>query len=236
MLRKDINSHLPRYFGRRKGHALSKRRQMLIMDVLPRHSLVFDRNGRLNETASFGREGSLWLEIGFGAGEHLIDQALKNPNINFIGCEPFVNGVATLLSEIERYSIKNICIFSDDIRLLLKTLRRSSIDKVFLLFSDPWPKKRHNSRRLISSEMLDELSKIMSNKSKILVASDDLNLIRSVLNLFYCHQNFFWLADSKDDWENRYSGSIATRYENKAISIGKHCIYLSFTHEIKNYV
>ena len=235
MLRKNVNIHLPRFHGRRKGHALSKRRQKLMVDVLPRCSLVFDRNDSLDATASFGREGNVWLEIGFGAGEHLIDQALKNPSINFIGCEPYINGVATLLSEIERHSINNICIFNDDVRLLLKKLRRSSVDKIFLLFNDPWPKKRHNSRRLISHETLDELSKIMTNESKILVASDDLNLIRSTLNLFYCHHNFFWSADSSDDWKKRYSDSIATRYENKAISVGKDCIYLSFTHKMKNY-
>ena len=236
MLRKNVNIRSPRFHGRRKGHALSKRRQKLMEDVLPRCALVFDKNDSLNATASFGRESSLWLEIGFGAGEHLVDQALKNPNINFIGCEPYINGVATLLSEIERHSVNNICIFNDDVRLLLKKLRRSSIDKIFLLFNDPWPKKRHNSRRLICSETLDELSKIMANGSQIFVASDDMSLIRSTLNLFYCHHNFFWLANNPDDWKKRYSDSIATRYENKAISAGKDCIYLSFTHKKKNYI
>ena len=216
------------FYGRRKGYSLSQFRMVLMNKLLPKLLVDSNKSGLISPSLLFKKNNEVWLEIGFGAGEHLADQAQRYPEIGFIGCEPYINGVARLLSEIQKKSLNNILLYNDDARLLLEKLAPNSISKVFILFSDPWPKKRHHCRRFINDENLDALSRVMKNHANIRFATDDMGFVQWALNVFYHHPNFSWLVDGPDDWHNRYVDALQTRYEKKAIERGQKCIYLTF--------
>jgi tRNA (guanine-N7-)-methyltransferase len=214
----------PNFYGRRKGYPLRPLRQRLMDELLPKLIVSPNKFGVL-DMPDFTET---WLEIGFGAGEHLATQAENHPDIEFIGCEPYVNGIAALLALIERKSLMNIKIYNDDARLLLGKLKPASISKVFLLFSDPWPKKRHNRRRFINSENLDILSYVMNDMAELRFATDDMSFVRWGLQAFHQHPDFKWLVREAKDWRNRYADASPTRYEIKALKRGKKCAYLSY--------
>ena len=221
-------SHKYQFYGRRKGYKLSPQRQKLLDTLLPELLIDLDQSIIIPPSSLFKRSGEIWLEIGFGAGEHLAAQAEKYPDVNFIGCEPYVNGVAGLLSEIKKNSITNIRLYNNDSRFLLEKLAPASINRVFVLFSDPWPKKRHNRRRFINYENLSELSRVMKKNAELRFSSDDMNFVRWTLDMFYQHPRFKWVVVGPDDWKNRYLDAVPTRYEEKAIKRGKRCVYLTF--------
>ncbi len=170
-----------------------------------------------------------WLEIGFGGGEHLAAQARANPQTGFIGCEPFINGVAKLLAAIEDEGLGNIRIYDDDARDVLETLADASISRVFLLFPDPWHKKRHNKRRFVSPENLEQLARIMQPGAVLRIASDIPDYIRWSLHHIRNHPDFDWLAECATDWRIRPDDWPPTRYEAKAVREGRTPCYLSFT-------
>lgn len=170
----------------------------------------------------------VWLEIGFGAGEHLIHQAEANPHIGFIGAEPFINGVARVLAEAENKSLHNIRIHDDDARLALERLPAASIGRVFLLFSDPWPKTRHHKRRFVNAANLDALARILKPGGEFRFASDDAGFVRWALAATLAHGDFAWTAKGPVDWRERPPDAIATRYETKALAEGRACVYLRF--------
>src|SRR5260370_464431 len=152
-------------FGRRRGRALRPRQRLLMRDLLPRLALSIPPSGQLEPWAAFGpMRRSVWLEIGFGGGEHLVHQAERHPEAGLIGCEMFENGIARLLVQIDRLQLGNIRVFSDDARLLLAALPPASIDRGFILFPDPWPKHRHQGRRIATRETLDALAVIMMRR------------------------------------------------------------------------
>src|SRR5262249_9683178 len=133
-----------RFYGRRKGRPLRKGQQHLIDTLLPRVALALPETGTLDPRALFpGRPEQIWLEIGFGGGEHLAEQARAHPEIGLIGCEVFLNGIATLLTQVASLGLGNVRVYPDDARDLLDALPPASLDRVFLLFPDPWPKRRH---------------------------------------------------------------------------------------------
>ena len=141
----------PRFYGRRHGRRLRAGRGALLTTLLPRLRIVLPPEGsNLEPRALFGGTvADVWLEVGFGAGEHLAAQATAHPDVGFIGCEPYVNGVASLLAQVAARKLANVRVFDDDARLLMAALPEASIGRVFVLFSDPWPKKRHSDRRFI---------------------------------------------------------------------------------------
>ena len=220
----------PRWYGRRHGRKLRGGRRALLRDLLPRVRLVVPRGGgRLDMGALFGRPmAEIWLEIGFGAGEHLAAQARAHPEIGLIGCEPYVNGVASLLAAMERGGLTNIRIFDDDARLLLDSLADASIARAFLLFSDPWPKKRHHKRRVISPDSLDTLARLLKDGAELRFASDHMGYVRWTLELATRHPCFRWLAGAKRDWLQRPADGYETRYEAKAAAAGAVCVHLAF--------
>jgi tRNA (guanine-N7-)-methyltransferase len=175
-----------------------------------------------------GPVSDVWLEIGFGAGEHLIHQAEANPHIGFIGAEPFINGVARVLAEAENKSLHNIRIHDDDARLLLGRLPPASIGRVFLLFSDPWPKTRHHKRRFVNAATLDALARILKPGGEFRFASDAAGFVRWTLAASLAHAGFSWTAKGAADWRCRPPDAIATRYETKALDAGRNCVYLRF--------
>ncbi|MSO54001.1 MAG: tRNA (guanosine(46)-N7)-methyltransferase TrmB [Rhodospirillales bacterium] len=221
-----------RWFGRRHGRPLRPGRARLIEAVLPALTLDLLAAGRLDPASLFaGRD--VWLEIGFGAGEHLAAQAKANPDIGFIGCEPFVNGVASLLAAVERDGLANLRLFTDDARLLLPLLPEASIARVFVLFSDPWPKARHWKRRFIQIPVLDELARVMRDGAEFRFASDHKGYVNWTLEHALGHPAFSWMAEGPKDWRERPADAIATRYETKALRQAVSCVYLRFTRQAR---
>lgn len=216
-------------YGRRRGRPLRPGRRDLIDTLLPQLSIVLPGQGRLDPTALFpDAPAETWLEIGFGGGEHLAAQAENHRETGFIGCEPFVNGVASLLAKIKQEDLANIRVFPDDARILMDSLTESSLDRVFILFPDPWPKKRHAKRRLISPRTIDALARVMKDNAELRLASDDPQYIRWMLEHLRRHEAFQWLAGSPSDWRQRTADWPATRYETKALQAGRRCAYLRF--------
>jgi len=212
----------PPVFGRRRGRALRPGRKVLIGEVLPRHILTMPPTGQLELRSALGSPGRpVWLEIGFGGGEHLAVQAERHPAISFIGCEVFEPGIVRLLVQIERCHLDNIRVFADDARVLIAALPRSSIDRVFILFPDPWPKRRHEKRRMLSHEILDALAVIMTDGAELRLATDDHNYLCWMLERVTDHPAFEWLARGPCDWRERPEDWPPTRYEEKARAAGR---------------
>ncbi|MEE8393853.1 MAG: tRNA (guanosine(46)-N7)-methyltransferase TrmB [Rhodospirillales bacterium] len=199
-------------------------------NLLPRLRLALpDSGGHLDIEGVFPVPvKDVWLEVGFGAGEHLAQQAANHPQVGMIGCEPFINGVAGLLARIKKEGLANIRIFDDDARLIFDALPDGEIGKVFVLFADPWPKKRHHKRRFISAGTLDALARLMKSGAELRFASDHMEYVRWTLDCVLRHACFEWTAMSAKDWRRRPDGGFETRYEAKARANGASCVYLSF--------
>jgi len=180
------------------------------------------------------RPGRVWLEIGFGGGEHLAAQAKIYPDIGFIGCEPFINGVAKLLAAIRDDNLKNIRICDDDARPLLDAMDGDCIERAFILYSDPWPKKRHNKRRFIVKENLDRLARVMKDGAQLHFASDHMDFVSWSLQHLIAHPDFAWQARSARDWRMPPADWVPTRYEEKALARGERPAYLLFTRLPRN--
>jgi tRNA (guanine-N7-)-methyltransferase len=179
-------------------------------------------SGRLKPEPLFGAaRASIWLEIGFGGGEHLARQAEQHPEIGFIGCEVFESGIVKLLAQIDQRHLDNVRIFADDARLLLAALPPATIDRVFILFPDPWPKRRHHKRRIISRETLDGLAQVMADNAELRVATDDCDYLCWILERVIAHSAFEWLARRPADWRERPADWPPTRYEEKARAAGR---------------
>ncbi|MEZ5828427.1 MAG: tRNA (guanine(46)-N(7))-methyltransferase TrmB [Hyphomicrobiales bacterium] len=214
-----------RSYGRRKGKPLSPRKERLTAELLPTLRPNLSAAAQRNLTQLFAvpvRE--VWLEIGFGSGEHLLWQAERNPDIGLIGCEPFINGVATLLGAIEDRDLKTIRVHDGDARDVLAWLPDSAIARVFILFPDPWPKKKQLKRRLISEDFVRELTRIMAPGAELRFASDDSDYADHTIGAITASEAFAPQTASDrrpDDWPE-------TRYERKALREGRKPVYLSW--------
>jgi tRNA (guanine-N7-)-methyltransferase len=218
-----------RSYGRRKGKPLSARKERLLQDLLPRLRLDLKgpAPGHLRDLFTVP-VGEVWLEIGFGSGEHLLWQAEHHEDVGFVGCEPFINGVATLLGGIEDRGLATIRIHNGDAREVLVWLPDSSIGRVFILFPDPWPKKRQLKRRLISAETVSEFARVLAPGGELRFASDSGDYAARTLLLMGQSGAFTWLAERAADWRMRPPDWPDTRYERKALSEGRKPAYLSF--------
>ena len=176
---------------------------------------------------------AVWLEIGFGAGEHLSAMAQAHPEIGFIGCEPFINGVARLLRDVDQHSLTNVRIVMDDARLLLDGLAAGSIGRAFLLFPDPWPKRRHNKRRFVGPENIAAMAKVLSDGAQWRIATDHMDYCRWILAHMCPAPKFQWLARRPGDWRNRPEGWPGTRYEEKGAQAGRPPAFLSFERQAR---
>lgn len=209
-------------YGRRRGRPLRPGQQTLVNSLLPRLAIDLSTSGEFDPRSMFADPSrSVWLEIGFGGGEHLAAQAERRRDIGFIGCEVFENGIAKLLGEIERRHLANIRLFIDDARLLIGALPAASIERVFILFPDPWPKRRHNKRRIVSRETLDGLARIMSDGAELRLATDDPDYFSWMLECVTGHPGFAWRVRRSGDWRERPPGWPPTRYEEKARAAGR---------------
>ncbi len=218
-----------RVYGRRRGRPLRQGRRLLTESLLPRLAITLPQAGALDPKTLFPTPpAAVWLEIGFGAGEHLAAQAEQHPGIGFVGCEVFENGIARLLGEIARRGLDNIRIFADDARLLLDCLKPASIGRVFILFPDPWPKQRHHKRRLVAPATLDRLASVMQPGAELRLATDDRLYLAWMLEHATAHPDFVWTARSPADWRERAADWPATRYEEKARDAGRTPAFLRF--------
>jgi tRNA (guanine-N7-)-methyltransferase len=208
--------------GRRRGKKLRAGQQSLLETLLPRLALALPLEpAKIDLAQAFG--GSLppdgvWLEIGFGAGEHLVWQAEQNPGVGLIGCEPYLNGVAKCLAHIERAGLTNIRLFTDDARLLMAALPARSLSRVFVLFPDPWPKTRHHKRRFVQRETLDALADLMIPGAELRLATDDPSYLPWMVEHACIHPAFAWLAEGPADWRGRPADWPGTRYEQKMLA------------------
>lgn len=216
-------------YGRRRGHKLRPGAQRLMSELLPKLAVDPSVAQTLDPAALFPQAPrEIWLEIGFGGGEHLAWQAARNPDIGMIGAEPYLNGIAKLLGRIEREQLGNIRIFPDDMRDLLDALAESSVARVFLLFPDPWPKKRHHKRRFVNQDNLARLARVMRPGAELRIASDIPDYVYWTLAQMHRFAGFSWRARRAEDWRERPNDWPATRYEQKAKAQGRKASYLSF--------
>ena len=218
-----------RSYGRRKARPLSERKGRLLEALLPDLRLPLGEPAPSPLASLFSDPVSdVWLEIGFGSGEHLAWQAEHQPNAGLIGCEPFINGVASLLGWIETSGLKTIRVHDGDAREVLAWLPPASIDRIFLLFPDPWPKKRHRKRRLVSPETVAQLARVLRPGGALRFASDSGDYAGEALRALLGNGSFAWTAESARDWRTRPADWPETRYERKALSEGRKPAYLSF--------
>jgi len=218
-----------RTYGRRRGRARSRRQQELWTQVLPRFALPASEGALGHPAGLFSMQvRDTWLEIGFGGGEHLIWQATHNPDIGVIGCEPFEDGVVKVLAALEAEARPNLLLWPDDARPLLRRLPPKSLARVFVLFPDPWPKKRHHKRRLITTRSLEDLAGAMCPGAELRVATDIGAYASAILLAVSAHGGFRWVASRPADWRERTNDWPGTRYESKALAAGRRCYYLRF--------
>lgn len=175
-----------------------------------------------------GSTASTVLEIGFGGGEHLCAGARIGPETGFIGCEPFLNGVAKLVRAIDTHQLANVRVHDGDARDLLRWLPDDSIDRIDLLYPDPWPKRRHWKRRFVNRATLDEFARVLKRDGLFRFASDIDSYVSWTLLEIRRHRAFAWQARSADDWRTPWAGWPGTRYEAKALREGRHPAYLTF--------
>lgn len=220
----------PRSFGRRMGRKLSPARLALIERLMPELGVELKDvpDASLDPTSLFSNSiSTVWLEIGFGKGEHLLAQAKANPDVGFIGCEPFVNGVASALVEIEQQGLENIRIYPDDARTVLKALAPQSVERVFLLHPDPWPKTRHADRRFANPQNLAQIARVLDPEGEFRVSTDHPTYSAWLFQELHRSGVFNWCAEQRADWALRPEDWPETRYGEKALA---GCpIYLRFT-------
>jgi len=165
----------------------------------------------------FPGKQACWLEIGFGGAEHMITQAVHNPAAGIIGCEPFLEGVAKALAGIDETGVDNVRVWPDDTRPLIARLPDNSLDRVFILFPDPWPKRRQHKRRLVQPAFLAMLHPKMKSGSQIRFATDVKSYADEALLAFLSDGRFEWAANSADNWRRAPADHVTTRYETKQL-------------------
>jgi len=220
------------FYGRFKGKTLRPSQEAYLDEDLAKLSpgaVDWDVNPEreaIDLKPLFG-EKDVWLEIGFGGGEHMVHQAVQTPDVGIIGCEPFINGVAMLLGKIRAAEAENIAVYPGDVRNMFDVLPEASISRAFLLYPDPWPKKRHHRRRFVTQEYLTPLCKVLKKGAIFRVATDIPDYVRQTLEEVPRH-GFEWLAERPADWREPWDDWISTRYEQKALREGRVPHYLTF--------
>lgn len=231
----------PKFFGRRKGRTIRCAKTTLLEKFLP--EIKIEDNTTINLKMFSHPVNKMYLEIGFGNGEHLAGQALKNPDIGFIGAEVFQNGVANLLSLITGIKTKgelpqviklsadrtdNIRVYDDDMRLLFPRIPDACLDKVFVLFPDPWPKKRHADRRFINPQNLAEIARFLKKGGILRIATDHKVYKHWTLRQLHACPAFRWTATCGNDWKHEPEDWVQTKYQRKALREGRKPVFLDY--------
>ena len=217
------------FFGRRKGKPLRERQAEGMATLLPALKLDLEAEAPNDLAELFPVEiNTRRLEIGFGGGEHLIHRAQENPETGFIGVEPFVNSMAKLLSRVEELELKNVRVYDDDATQVLDWMPETSLDRIDLLYPDPWPKRKHWKRRFVSQVNLDRFHRVLKPGGLFCFASDIDTYVNWTLIHCRAHGGFEWTAEQASDWLTPFAGWPGTRYENKARREGRSSAYLTF--------
>lgn len=217
------------FFGRRKGHQLKRHQAELMKTLLPRRAVEIDMEAPEDLTMLFPTPvDTVRLEIGFGGGEHLAAQAAAHPHVGFIGCEPFLNGMAKALALIETHGLGNIRLHFGDATELIDWLPRGSLAQVDLLYPDPWPKRRHWKRRFVQDGSLAALARILRANGLFRFATDIPDYAAWTLERALRSPDFVWTAERADDWRVPWAGWAETRYEAKAKREGRTPNYFIF--------
>lgn len=219
------------FYGRLRGKALkpSQKRYMEDLGKLSPGRVTWEDNPERTplDTAALFAGKPVWLEIGFGSGEHLVHQAEANPDVGIIGVEPYINGVATLLGKLQKSPAANVRVHAGDARDLMEVLPAVCIAKAFLLYPDPWPKARHHRRRFVTAEHLKPLHSVMKPGAEFRIATDIPDYVRQTLEEVP-KAGFVWLAEGPENWRTPWSDWLSTRYEQKALREGRAPHYLTF--------
>ena len=226
---RDGNSKHPRtVFGRRKGHKLTVRHAGLMQTLLPQ--LALDLSIRPTDLSSLFPcpVEDVWLEIGFGGGEHMIDQSRAHPRVGILGVEPFVNGMAKALAAIDAHGLSNIRLHHGDAMELLDWLPRACLGRVDLLYPDPWPKRRHWKRRFMQDQKIAAIASALRSGGEFRFATDIADYADWTLKHMLRSRDFEWTAARADDWRRPWPGFAGTRYEGKAKREGRMPYYLTF--------
>lgn len=225
----DADCHRRAFYGRRKGHPLRPRRASLIETLLPQLTLDLSvpPPGDLARLFPVPVD-AVCLEIGFGGGEHLAAQAAAHTDMGFIGCEPFLNGMARALSLIAEKKLANVRLYFGDAADLLAWLPVASITRIDLLYPDPWPKRRHWKRRFVQDESVAELARVLAPGAFFRFATDWPDYAAWTLERFLRSPRFNWTAERADDWRRPWPGYSRTRYEAKALQAGRQPCYFVF--------
>jgi tRNA (guanine-N7-)-methyltransferase len=217
------------FFGRRKGHKLRSHQADLIENLLPDLALDISSPAPADLAALFDPPvESVRLEIGFGGGEHLIAEALKFPHTGFIGCEPYVNGMAKILSAIEAYNIGNIKLFAGDAAGLLAWAPVHSLGRIDLIHPDPWPKRRHWKRRFVQDLTVAAMARVLKPPGELRFVCDIDDYVAWTLAHLARSPDFFWTAERADHWREPWPDYTMTRYGRKAEREGRRAAYLRF--------
>jgi tRNA (guanine-N7-)-methyltransferase len=230
-----VSSPKHRFHGRRKGKTLTAYRKDLMESELEKYSLsvIPAKAGISNQVdPSFCwddiNERQTWFEIGFGNGEFLSHISQNHPEINLIGCEPFMNGVAALLASLDK-PVHNLKIWHDDARILMDTIPDASLNRVYLLNPDPWPKTRHHKRRFVQTETLDDIARLLKPNGQFIMSTDVADLANWMHEKTWNHDAFEWTSTSQDDWLSPPTDwpLDKTRYMKKALG-GETIYWLKF--------
>jgi|SRR5262245_28886110 len=217
------------FYGRRQGHRLRARQAGLFGSLLPRLALDLTRPAPADLAALFPFHAeTIRLEIGFGGAERLIAQAQAHPGVGFIGCEPFVNGMAKALSAIAILELENIRLHHGDAMVLLAWLPTGSLERVELIYPDPWPKRRHWKRRFVQDATVAALARVLAPDGELRFASDWADYTAWTLQRLIRGPGFAWTAEQADDWRRPWPDFAGTRYEAKALREGRTPCYLTF--------
>ncbi|MET0336392.1 MAG: tRNA (guanosine(46)-N7)-methyltransferase TrmB [Caulobacter sp.] len=207
------HGHL-RSFGRIQARPLKPRQAALFDTLLPSIAVP---QGAFDPRALAPEAKQVWLEIGFGGGEHMAGQAARNPEALVIGAEPFVNGVGSALRHVEERDLKNVRLHHGDVRDIIAGLPDQSLDRVFIMFPDPWQKARHHKRRLIQDDFLAELARVMKPGARLRFATDWANYADWALEKILAGGLFAWPAERAEDWSIAPADHLTTRYEEKKL-------------------
>jgi tRNA (guanine-N7-)-methyltransferase len=218
-----------RFFGRRKGHRLRAHQAGLIETLLPRLALDLHERAAVPLAALFPVPvAQVRLEIGFGGGEHLVAEAGRDPQTGFLGCEPFVNGMAKALVAIEAQNLRNVRLRLGDAAPVLAWLPPASLAGIDLIYPDPWPKRRHWKRRFVQPETIAAMARVLRPGGLFRFASDSADYAAWTLLRLLRAEAFVWTAERADDWRKPWPDFIDTRYHRKAARAGRAPTYLVF--------
>jgi len=206
----------PRTYGRIKGRPLRAGRAALMSDALPGLSQDLEA-GRIDPQAIMPGARATWVELGFGAGEHLAAQAAAHPEVLILGAEPFVNGVASAVRHLDEAGVSNVRLHAGDGRDVLAALPDASIERLFILFPDPWPKTRHHKRRLVNDETAPEFARVLKSGGRLRFVTDWADYAAWTLERLAKSPDFAWTAEAARDWREPPADHVTTRYEQKRL-------------------